>query len=413
MTQYPETTVAQITKTIQELLIHSDHHLVTLTGVVTGIKSYPRITFFQLQDETGSISGILFPDCESDTVLEDRIEVSMTGSISIYRGTLQIKPIRWQTIQVVTDPVQDRWEWLVKKQLLREPIPIPKVLLAIGVVSSPHAAGLGDFWKTLGGMHRVILYPSLVQGSKASQEIVDAISLANRHGLVDVLVLLRGGGSREDLNCFDQIKVAEAILRSKIPIVTGIGHSIDRTLADLVADSHQITPTAAAESLREIAPKHLYRRILRKTSQTIEMTHRKLSQYQTALADRHRFLQVEQLQQSPRALMEQLVQALVLRFHENRDRLLDARGTLISHRAEIMREQSEITTCAVQYRSDLGSLCVCGDKAIGEYREAISLAKMPQIYTLDGDPVKCGKDATPGEYRIVFSDKIVACTIHR
>lgn len=122
----------------------------------------------------------------------------------------------------------------------------------IGVISSLSAAGLKDFVHTINSRcsgKKIYLYPATMQGINAPKEVCSAINLANKHNSVQILVIIRGGGSKEDLECFNDKSIATSIYNSKLPIVTGIGHQIDVSVADLVADQNFITPTATAQAI--------------------------------------------------------------------------------------------------------------------------------------------------------------------
>jgi exodeoxyribonuclease VII large subunit len=128
--------------------------------------------------------------------------------------------------------------------------PLPVSPQYIGVITSPTAAALRDILKVLKKRAPhipIMIYPTLVQGDQAAAQIANAIQAANQHKLCDALILARGGGSIEDLWSFNEAVVAKAIFDSKIPIVTGIGHQTDFTIADFVADVRAPTPSAAAE----------------------------------------------------------------------------------------------------------------------------------------------------------------------
>jgi len=128
--------------------------------------------------------------------------------------------------------------------------PIPVLPKHIGVVTSPTGAAIRDILSVLKRRFPsipVTIYPTKVQGVEAAKEIVLAIQAANSHGLAEVIILARGGGSLEDLWPFNEEVVAYAIYESKIPIISGVGHEIDFTIADLVADKRAPTPSAAAE----------------------------------------------------------------------------------------------------------------------------------------------------------------------
>ena len=146
---------------------------------------------------------------------------------------------------------------ILKETLLKEGLfdaarkkPIPMVPGRVGIITSPAGAAIRDMLKVMGRKFEnmsIVLYPVKVQGDEAAEEIVRAIEYLNRANEVDVIILGRGGGSLEDLAPFNQEVVARAIHSSAIPIVTGIGHETDYTIADFVADVRTPTPTAAAD----------------------------------------------------------------------------------------------------------------------------------------------------------------------
>ena len=151
-----------------------------------------------------------------------------------------------------------QWEnELLKKQLHAEGLfdqrhkkPLPTLPKTIGVITSPTGAAIRDILSVLKRRFPaipVIIYPAQVQGNKAADDIVKAIELANHHQECDVLLLSRGGGSLEDLWPFNEERVARAIFASDLPIVSGVGHEVDITISDYVADVRAATPSAAAE----------------------------------------------------------------------------------------------------------------------------------------------------------------------
>jgi exodeoxyribonuclease VII large subunit len=128
--------------------------------------------------------------------------------------------------------------------------PLPFFVKTVGIITSPEAAALRDVVATLqtrAPYVRLILYPTSVQGAEAAKKIIQALTLANQRAEADVLILCRGGGSMEDLWCFNDEALAHAIAASALPVVTGVGHETDFTIADFVADVRAPTPTAAAQ----------------------------------------------------------------------------------------------------------------------------------------------------------------------
>lgn len=154
-------------------------------------------------------------------------------------GTLQ------QQLEVIQKRLQD--EGLFEQQRKR---PLPPHPQCIGVITSPTGAAIHDILTVLqrrNPMVSVILYPVAVQGEAAEQQLIEAIATANRRSECELLIIGRGGGSLEDLWCFNSEGVARAIATSRLPIVSAVGHEIDTTTADLVADLRAPTPSAAAE----------------------------------------------------------------------------------------------------------------------------------------------------------------------
>ena len=156
--------------------------------------------------------------------------------------------------------------------------PLPRFPRAIGIVSSPKAAALRDVLTTLKrrmpGLP-VIIYTTPVQGDGAAPRIAAAIARANAHKMCDVLLLCRGGGSIEDLWSFNEEVVARSIVASAIPVVTGIGHETDFTIADFAADARAPTPTAAA-ALASPARDELSRQLLQQMHRLLRVTRRAL-----------------------------------------------------------------------------------------------------------------------------------------
>lgn len=141
---------------------------------------------------------------------------------------------------------------------------LPRFPQQVGVITSPSGAALRDVLSVLQRRHPglgVILYPAQVQGTGAVEELIRALQSANRRAECDVLILCRGGGSLEDLMAFNDERLARAIFASRLPVVTGIGHEIDFSIADFVADQRAPTPSAAAELVSPNRTEWLHRLI--------------------------------------------------------------------------------------------------------------------------------------------------------
>ena len=253
-------TVTALTKYIKYKFDH-DTNLkeVLLEGEISNFKHNSRGHFyFTLKDENASISAIMFATQASNVKFEptDGMKVYVKGSLSVYEasGSYQI-----YVTEMKSDGIGDlylAYERL-KKELERKGLfdqahkkPIPRFPKTVGVITSPTGAAVRDIIKTIERRYplcSVVLYPAIVQGDKAKDDVVKQINKANKDRICDVLIIGRGGGSIEDLWAFNERVVAKAIYDSEIPIISAVGHEIDFTIADYVADIRAATPTAAAE----------------------------------------------------------------------------------------------------------------------------------------------------------------------
>jgi len=215
--------------------------------------------YFTIKDSKASLKCVMFRSSAERQIIEPRDgeEIRVHGRVSVYeqRGEYQLYADEVQPAGGIGDLYQ-RFEQL-KAQLQEEGLfdqsrkqPLPPFPLRIGVVTSPDAATFRDVQNVLARrfpLAEVILSPTLVQGLEAPPLIVRAINLLNQHDAADVILLVRGGGSIEDLWAFNDETVARTVADSRIPIVSGVGHETDFTIADFVSDFRAPTPSAAAE----------------------------------------------------------------------------------------------------------------------------------------------------------------------
>jgi exodeoxyribonuclease VII large subunit len=214
--------------------------------------------YLTLKDDKSVIRAVLFRGYQSGIKfeIEDGLTVIVHGNISVFekRGEYQIiidflEPEGVGALQLAFEQLKKK---LAEEGLFDETLktPIPPFPGTVGVVTSPNGAAIRDILNVIGrrysGMH-IIVYPTLVQGGEAAQSIAGAIERANERDEVEVLIVGRGGGSAEDLWPFNEEVVARAIHNSHIPIISAVGHEIDFTISDFVADLRAPTPSAAAE----------------------------------------------------------------------------------------------------------------------------------------------------------------------
>ena len=214
--------------------------------------------YFSLKDESASVRCAMFrmQNQSLDFELRDGMQILARAKVGLYKQRGEFQLIVEYAEESGEGLLRQRFE-LLKQTLQKEGLfdefhkkPLPKMPKTIGLVTSPKGAAVQDIIKTIKRRYpivRVIVYPTLVQGNEATKKIASAIDIANQRDECDVIIIARGGGSLEDLWCFNEELVARSIFHSKIPIISGIGHETDFTIADLVADLRAATPTAAAE----------------------------------------------------------------------------------------------------------------------------------------------------------------------
>ncbi len=228
-------------------------------GEVSNCKTYGSgHCYFTLKEGDAQLHCVFFKNSRlrsSAPNLADGMAVAVNGRISFYErdGKLQCYVER---IRILGEGVLFRRFEQLKARLKAEGLfdeerkrPLPAQPAVIGIVTSPQAAALRDMLRVLNTRYplaRVILSPTLVQGTEAPAAIAAALDLLNEQGEAEVIIIGRGGGSIEELWAFNEEIVARAIARSRIPVISGVGHETDFTIADLVADHRASTPTAAA-----------------------------------------------------------------------------------------------------------------------------------------------------------------------
>ena len=251
-------TVSELTARIRDLLAKNFTEL-SVEGEISNCReAQSGHLYFTLKDEKAQIRCVWFKQDRRGVKfrVEDGLKVTLRGSISVYeqRGEYQIyvesmEPLGVGALQLAFDQLKKRLE---AEGLFdaKHKKPLPILPSRIGLITSPKGAAVRDVVRILRRrFHNVHLtvFPVRVQGEGSAEEIVRALRFFNQRKLVDVLILTRGGGSIEDLWSFNEEIVARAIFDSEIPVISGVGHETDFTIADFVADVRASTPSAAAE----------------------------------------------------------------------------------------------------------------------------------------------------------------------
>jgi len=239
--------------------LETTHSAIWVQGEVSNFRAQASgHWYFDLKDEHAVLPVAMF---RGDNIgvpfqLEEGLEVTAFGRLSLFvrAGRFQLianllEPRGWGAQQLAFEQLKRKLdaEGLFDEQHKR---PLPFLPGCVGVVTSSSGAAWHDMtrvWQRRQVGMSVLLVPATVQGDRAPAEIVAAIELLNHHDRADVVIVGRGGGSREDLWAFNDERVARAISSSRIPVISAVGHEIDVTIADLIADRRAATPTAAAE----------------------------------------------------------------------------------------------------------------------------------------------------------------------
>ena len=232
---------------------------VWVSGEISNFKAYDSgHWYFSLKDEEGQIRCVMFRGRNGQVGFMpqsgDLVEVSASLGMYVPRGDVQltIQTLRRAGMGGLYEAFLKLKAKLAKEGLFDEDRKreIPTHPRSIGIITSPQAAALKDVLSTLARRAPhipIVIYPTLVQGSDAPAGIISALKNAEKENVVDVILLVRGGGSIEDLWAFNDEQLAYAIANSPIPVVSGVGHETDFTIADFVADLRAPTPTGAAE----------------------------------------------------------------------------------------------------------------------------------------------------------------------
>lgn len=332
-------TISALNKAIKNMFDEKrELNNIHIKGEISNFKHHSRgHLYFTLKDENSQISAIMFASNAASLKFEpaDGMKVLVSGKVSVYEstGTYQI---------YVTEMMEDglgnlylefeklkkklEQEGLFKKEYKKE---IPKFPMKIGIITAPTGAAIKDILSTIKRRFPIaetILFPSLVQGADAKDDIVRNIKLANTYDL-DVIILGRGGGSIEDLWAFNEECVARAIFDSVIPIISGVGHEIDFTISDFVADLRAPTPTGAAElcvpnknDVIELFNQYNLR-LTKAINNYIDKCYDRLNNLKNSYILKNPISLYEKHEQNFDNLYERLIMAIKSNIDRNRDRL--------------------------------------------------------------------------------------------
>ncbi len=300
--------VSDVNKAIRETL-ESSYKTIWLKGEISNFKPHSSgHWYFSLKDSKAQISAIMFRGFNQGIKFKPRdgMEVIVRGKITVYepRGSYQIfcemmEPVGAGALQIAFEQLKAKLqaEGLFSPEKKR---PLPVLPRHVAIVTSPTGAAIRDILNILHRRFkglRVTVVPAVVQGDKAAGSICAALTLAQQLPDVDVMIVGRGGGSVEDMWCFNDEKVARMIAACRVPIISAVGHEIDFTISDFVADLRAPTPSAAAELVSKNASQlcedisNLRKRIVRSFVHDEQLKKQRVFQLSKRLVDPKRRLQ--------------------------------------------------------------------------------------------------------------------------
>lgn len=255
-------TISEVTRMVKREL-ESAFPLLWVEGEISNFhRHHSGHLYFTLKDEMSQLRTVMFRSWAQKVAFElkDGLQIIARGRINVYepRGEYQLmvemaEPKGKGALQLAFEQLKEK----LKKEGLFDPAlkkKLPLLPKKIGIVTSPRGAAIIDILRTLdrrfARLH-ILIYPAKVQGEGAADEIVEGIDYLGNIPDIDVIIVGRGGGSIEDLWAFNEEKVARSIFRCPVPIISAVGHEVDFTIADFVADIRASTPSAAAEMVVE------------------------------------------------------------------------------------------------------------------------------------------------------------------
>jgi exodeoxyribonuclease VII large subunit len=253
-------TVTQLNHEVKNILEQGVGEVAVLGEISNLVKPVSGHFYFTLKDKNAQVRCVFFRGRQNNSLLKitDGQKVCAYGSLSLYepRGDYQLIVEKLEDdglgeLNRLFEKLKAKLDGLGLFASARKR-EIPKFPNTIAVITSKSGAAIKDILATLNRRNKlakIFIYHSDVQGANAAPQLIAALNKANQDGLADVIILARGGGSIEDLWAFNDENLAHAIVASQIPVVTGVGHEIDFTIADFVSDLRAATPTAAAEAV--------------------------------------------------------------------------------------------------------------------------------------------------------------------
>ena len=340
-------TVSEITRKIRTSLEYSFSNISILGEISNVRKPSSGHVYLTLKDKNSQLQAVIFRNAANKIKFElkDGMEVISFGSITVYepRGQYQliinkIEPKGIGALQLAFQQLKERLE---KEGLFdhSHKKTIPFIPRKIGIVTSPTGAAIKDILNIIDRRFanvEILIYPVKVQGEGAAEEIAEAISELNNLSDIDVIIAGRGGGSLEDLWAFNEEIVARSIYNSRIPVISAVGHEIDITIADLVADKRALTPSEAGELVvprKDLLIEKIEKfkaRLLQSLTGTLRVSKEKLVRIANSYAMRQPFDRLNRWQQRLDEFAQRLNLNITHALNTEREKLSGIAGKLES-----------------------------------------------------------------------------------
>lgn len=350
------------------LLLEGELGTVTISGEISNL-STPSSGhwYFSLKDSQSQLRCAMFKGNNRSVAFRPKNgdQVLISGKVTLYepRGDYQLVA---QTMAPAGEGMLKQQYEALKQRLFEEGLfaeslkqALPPHPTRIGIISSPTGAALQDILSVLArrAPHlQVIIYPAQVQGEPAALQLVAALEIANRRAETEVLILARGGGSLEDLWCFNDERLVRAIAASRLPVVSAVGHEVDFTLSDFVADLRAPTPSAAAELIsrdgdtQQAQYQQWQQRLQQAQRHLLAQSRQQLTRLNARLQLQHPRQQLQQQAQQLDQLQARLQRAFRQRFSQAQQRLGQSKLRL-SHQHPAQHLQSrKLALQALQQR---------------------------------------------------------------
>ncbi len=316
-------TVTALTKYLKRKF-DADPYLerVYLTGEISNFRRRPNHQYFSLKDDGAKISTVMFKGAFDKLRFqpEEGMKVLAVGRISLYEASgnyqMYIEHMEPNGVGALYQAYEQLKKKLAEEGLFSAPKKIlPRFPKRIAVLTSPSGAVIRDIITTAQRRYpiaEIVLFPTVVQGDKAADDVVKNIQRVEADGTFDTMIIGRGGGSIEDLWPFNEERVARAIFAAETPVISSVGHETDTTIADLVADVRAATPTAAAELAVPVLSEEILRieeKQTRLEQAFMYQIQRKQERFQRAVGS-YIFRQPERLYEAPAIKLDKLQQRM-------------------------------------------------------------------------------------------------------